>query len=119
MKLHQGDLKTQVAGCELLGTLAVVSGGARKKGDGDGCSDDDEWIVDGGGIEAVCAVAKMAPDTLSTQKVVMKTLTTFVSGEEERKLRGSDVDAIRSFAKSLKKRFIDDKEVAEFVSAVL
>ena len=117
MKLYQGDLKTQVAGCELLGTLAAVSESMKKDDDENGEGEGTEWIVDGG-IQAVCAVAKMVPDTLSTQKIVMKTLTTFVSGEE-RKLKGSDVDAIRSFAKSLKKRFIDDKEVAEFVSAVL
>ena len=130
MRLHSGDVRLQVACCEVLNVLINIRKAKKslemeekkKKKENDDEDDEDEedkWMKDGG-IVAVCNIAKVAGEALNVHKTIIKTLKMIVdNGGGKEKLNKSDIEAITNFAKNVSGKYGDDKDVAEFVSIIL
>lgn len=119
MRLHSGDVRLQVACCEILNVIIGIS--KAKKGEKSGNDGDEstkeKWIEEG--IEVVCAVSKIAGEALNVHKIVMRTLKSILEGNGKGDLKKSDIDSLTKFAKKVNDKYGDDKEVADFVSSVL
>lgn len=134
MRLHSGDVKLQVACCEVLNVLvnaanAKKSEEAKKKSE-EKKSDDDkkegsdedkegsQWMKEG--METVSAVAKAAEEALIVQKAIMKMLKMAIKGEGGKgALKKKDIDTLTNFAKNVGGKYGNNKDVNEFVLSIL
>lgn len=146
MRLHSGDVRLQVACCEVLNVIISISkakkslaeaekkkkkkekkkkeekeGGEDSEKDDDDDDDDDDWKKDKG-VVAVCNIARAAGEALNVNKAIIRTLKSIVDngGGGKEKLKKSDIEALTIFAKNVGGKYSDDDEdSAEFISIVL